>query len=371
MDQAELYIGLISGTSMDAIDCALVSLADDKPRLIDSHDHPLDEELRAGVLSLCSGKSVPVSETGNLDARLGDAFAEAATSLLEKCRISATQIRAIGSHGQTVWHEPEGRPPFSMQLGDPNRIAQQTGICTVADFRRRDISAGGQGAPLAPLLHRACFTPAGGKRGIVNIGGIANLTVLSGSGPCLAFDTGPGNVLLDYWIGKHQGQSFDRGGAWAAEGECLESLLESMLDERYFKLPPPKSTGRELFNANWLEPFLTDDEFEPADIQATLVELTANTIAKAARQFGPLDDLYVCGGGSHNAYLLERLAARLPQCGIAGTEALGMDPDMVEAICFAWLAKQALESRALDTGCFTGARHPVVLGGIYPAANRG
>lgn len=371
MEPAELYIGLISGTSMDAIDCALVSLADVQPELIASRSHPLDEALRTKLLALCNGEAVPVNEIGSLDALLGNAFADAANRLLADNSLAPEQIRAIGSHGQTVWHEPEGKPPFSMQLGDPNRIAQHTGVRTIADFRSRDIAAGGQGAPLAPLLHRACFTPAEGKRGIVNIGGIANLTILSSAEPCLAFDTGPGNVLLDYWIGKHHGRPLDRGGAWAAEGVIADSLLESMLGEPYFMRLPPKSTGRELFNARWLDRQLTDGKTGPADVQSTLAELTARTIASAALSFGPLKDLYVCGGGSHNDFLLERLAANLPHCEIATTGKLGMDPDMVEAVCFAWLAKQALGSVSLETGCFTGAKHPVVLGGIYPGTNRG
>ncbi len=371
MNLDELYIGLISGTSMDAIDCALVSFAEDQPRLIASRIHPLDEDLRTGILALCEGKAVPASEVGRLDASMGSAFAGAVCALLEDQGIPADRIRAIGSHGQTVWHEPGGDLSFSMQLGDPNRIAETTGIGTVADFRRRDMAAGGQGAPLAPLLHRACFMPDTGRRGIVNIGGIANLTVLSAAGPCMAFDTGPGNLLLDYWTAKHRGEPFDRGGSWAAGGKCSQSLLESMLGEAYFEAPPPKSTGRELFNAAWLERHLAAATLTPADVQASLAELTAATIAEAARRFGPLDDLHVCGGGSHNAFLLERLAANLPGCAIDTTAALGMDPDMVEAVCFAWLAKQALESNYLETGCFTGAGHPVVLGGVFPGGKGG
>jgi anhydro-N-acetylmuramic acid kinase len=278
MTKPELFIGLISGTSVDGIDCVLVRFEDEQPVLVDAHFKPTSASIREQVLRLCEGHNISLELLGQTDVEIGRAFAEAVSELLDKTGLSASDITAIGSHGQTVWHQPGGEAPFTLQIGDPNSIAQLTGITTVADFRRRDLAAGGEGAPLAPLLHRNVLHSNEVDRVIINIGGFANITVLPRSGDCFAYDTGPGNVLMDYWIEKHQQQQFDRDGAWAAKGNFNLGLLDLLLQEDYFKKAPPKSTGRELFNGPWLEQKLTEygGPIEPVDVQASLLTLTVH-----------------------------------------------------------------------------------------------
>ncbi len=259
--------------------------------------------------------------------------------------------------------------PFTLQLADPNVITQLTGITTVADFRRRDIAAGGQGAPLASLLHRNCFSSTSEDRVVVNIGGMANITVLDKSGESLAFDTGPGNVLMDYWIGKNLDKNFDNNGDWARSGKTDQALLSLLLDEEYLSLPPPKSTGRELFNGHWLESKLQQCRpgVADADVQATLVNLTVATITAEIRKHIAPDQVYICGGGAHNTTMMTALQTALPDAEVASTAAAGLDPDWVEAIAFAWMAKQTLAGQRIETAAFTGATEPVILGGIYQA----
>lgn len=369
MSRPAYYIGLISGTSVDGIDCALVDCQQRIPRLIHSYCAPLDRQLRESVLGLCEGSNVDLSRLGQTHIRLGRAFADAVNQLLQAAEMDASQIQAIASHGQTVWHEPDGEAPFTLQLADPNTIAQQTGITTVADFRGRDMAAGGQGAPLAPLLHRQAFHSQNVDRAIINIGGISNITVLPRTGDSLAFDSGPGNVLMDYWISKHQGKDFDEEGRWASQGMFNLNLLNALLDEDYFSREIPKSTGRELFNGQWLEAKLSQlgHQIKPEDVQATLMTLTVTTIVSGLSRYCSPQEVYICGGGAHNSALMSELGKVASDYSVLSTAELGIDPDWVEAIAFAWMGKMALEGEKIDTSAFTGASKPVLLGGIYRA----
>jgi len=363
-----LFIGLMSGTSLDGIDCAIVDLACDSPILIAADCFALPEDLRRDILKLCANKEAPLAEVGRLDIELGRCFAEAASNMLLRAGITADEIEAIGSHGQTVFHQPNSAAPFSLQLGDPNTIAERTGITTIADFRRRDMAAGGQGAPLAPLLHQHCCASASENRAIVNIGGIANITLLLANGEKMAFDTGPGNVLMDYWIAQHKDARFDMNGEWSEKGRVNAALLQELLNEPYFAQPAPKSTGRELFNGAWLDEKLgaIGQRPSPQDVQATLLEFTATTLAEALNVGLGQGEIYLCGGGAHNTALLNRLKVLMPQNSVATTTELGIDPDWLEAMAFAWMAQQTLDGMTVTTAPFTGAKKPVLLGGIYP-----
>jgi len=361
-----LYMGLISGTSMDAIDAALVDF-DVKPlRVVASSATPFDPALKARVAALIDrADSVALDEVGQIDVEIGRAFARAATALLERCLLGAGQITAIGSHGQTLRHRPDLPAPFTWQIGDPNVLAEMTGVNVVADFRRRDVAAGGEGAPLLPVFHDQVFRSDSEDRVIANLGGIANITILSRGATVSGFDTGPANRLLDAWIAMHQGRDFDAGGRWAATGSVDAALLAELLDEPYLRLPPPKSTGRELFNMNWLNGKLGLFERRPNDVQATLQRFTAVTIADAVRQHAPGAALYACGGGAHNAGLLAALAELTAPNPVASTAQLGLDPDYVEAIAFAWFAKRTLEGLTSSAASVTGAKGPRILGGVY------
>lgn len=368
-DGPEFFLGLMSGTSLDGIDAALVRFENERPILEASHYHPFPAELRERLLALILSPRVAWDELGQLDAELGELFAACALTLLERCpQIQAT---AIGSHGLTVRHQPAGAWPFTLQIGDPNRIAQLTGIATVADFRRRDMAAGGQGAPLAPAFHAAVFRSSAENRVVLNLGGIANITVLPAdpAQPAVGFDTGPANGLLDCWTQRHRHQPYDADGAWAALGQVVPGLLQVLLDEPYFTLPPPKSTGKELFNPGWLDGKLRDfAAVAPVDVQATLAELTACSVAEAIGRHAPdTGRILVCGGGAHNADLLGRLRARLGRP-VESSGKFGVEPDWVEAMAFAWLARQTLHGRPGNLKEVTGALAPVILGGIYPAS---
>lgn len=369
MGEQSLFVGLISGTSVDGVDCALVQFDSDKPRLIATHSHNIPSALRESILELCSGETNGLVQLGTVHIELGKLFAEAVTELLNQSGHSASDIVAIGSHGQTVWHEPEAQHPFTLQLADPNTIAQLTGITTIADMRGRDMAAGGQGAPLAPLLHRQVFRSNEVNRAVINIGGFGNITSLPTSGSNLAFDTGPGNVLMDYWIEKNLQQTFDKEGSWAASGKCNTELLDVLLEEEYFHKQPPKSTGRELFNGKWLEAKLLSfgKEIAPEDVQATLLQLTATTITNDLARCTEVQEIYVCGGGAHNKSLMSALNELAKGATVQSTAELGIDPDWVEAIAFAWMAYQTVQGNTIETGEFTGANKPVILGGIYQA----
>lgn len=361
---AELFVGLISGTSRDGVDAALVDFEDGRPALLHATCTPYPPVIREQLDALlASGRRPDRDAMHLLDRQLGHLFARACLELLEAAGFEPRDIRAIGSHGQTVWHEPGGDAPVSLQLGNGVVMANVTGIPTVTDFRTADILAGGQGAPLAPLLHRELFHDPVECRAVVNLGGIANITVIGPDGSVHGHDTGPANCLLDLWSAQHQGQPFDDAGAWAASGDINARLLERLLDEPYFAATPPKSTGLETFNRRWLETRLEGLEVRAKDVQATLAELTAATVSAGLLAHRP-DRVLVCGGGAHNDHLLARLGVHLALA-VESTGDYGMHPDWVEACLFAWLARQRIDGCPLDTGPVTGARQPVLLGEIH------
>ena len=366
-----LYIGLISGTSMDAVDAALLALGDDCVGTVATHSAPIPEDLKRELHALAQDPSGAAIRFWNADARLGTVFADAALDLLRVADVGAREVTAIGSHGQTVYHAPRAAPPLTVQLGDPSIVAERTGITTVADFRRRDIAAGGEGAPLAPAFHRAVFSATGVERGILNLGGIANLSVLPADPdrPLLGFDTGPANTLLDAFVRRRFGADMDRDGALASEGEVIPSLLAALLDEPYLDREPPKSTGRELFNEAWLDARLAaHGQAAPHDVLRTLCELTVETAVAAVERFAPrTQEIYVCGGGARNPLIASRLAERAAPIEVETTAELGIDPDWVEAAAFAWLAMRTLAGKAGNAPTVTGATGEAVLGGIYPA----
>lgn len=370
---SEFYIGLMSGTSLDAIDAVVVDLSSSQPTLVHAANVPFDAALREECLAFISTvEQRDAGQLGELDRALGEAFASAVMTLIEAGDIDAATVTAIGSHGQTVLHQPDGTHPFTLQIGDPNRIASQTGITTVADFRRRDMAVGGQGAPLAPAFHNAVFRDREEERVVLNIGGMANVTRLPASAetPVTGFDTGPGNVLLDSWYRQHHRDAFDRDGEWSARGKVDHALLDTMLAEEYFQIAPPKSTGRERFNGEWLNTRLSQAATRSSaqDIQTTLCELTATSIARAIQEYAPASGrVLVCGGGAHNTDLMARLQRLLADIPVEATDEHGIPSDWVEAMAFAWLAKQTLEGKPGNIPSVTGAREAVVLGAIYPA----
>jgi anhydro-N-acetylmuramic acid kinase len=366
-----LYLGLMSGTSMDGIDAALMRLEGTTKELLASHNHPLPVDLQRELRAIAFPGDNEIERLGALDALLADQFAAAATQLLGQAGISADRVAAIGCHGQTIRHRPDEPLPFTLQIGDPNRIAEAAGITTVADFRRRDMAAGGQGAPLVPAFHEALFRTPDESRVVLNIGGIANITILPAD-PGMAvtgFDTGPGNTLMDAWARKHLGQSFDRSGNWAAAGKINPVWLHRLRADPFFAKPPPKSTGPEYFNLQWVDSLCAHLPPPPEkDLQATLTALTAETVCQAVAEQAPqCGRLIVCGGGVHNNELMRQLEKGLPGIVVESAAAYDIDPDYVEAAAFAWLAKQALERQPGNLPAVTGATRPVILGGIYPA----
>ncbi len=360
----------MSGTSLDSVDAVAFEFDASGCAMLASHSEPFPLHLRQQTLALMHPGPDEIERLGRLDLELAELFATAANNLIDHHQLERQRIRAIGSHGQTVRHRPEAG--FTLQIGDPNLIAERTGLCVVADFRRRDMAAAGQGAPLVPAFHHALFHAPGTHRVIVNIGGMANITLLPGNTgqPATGYDTGPGNVLLDYWIHRHQALSYDRDGAWAATGTPMPGLLQQLLQLPFFSAPAPKSTGREQFNPDWLMQRLVETGFDnraPEDIQATLLELTAVTISNEIKQVATNGcEVFLCGGGSHNSLLTKRLQALLNPYTLATTAALGLDPDWVEACAFAWLAGCRLDNLAGNMPSVTGARGERVLGGIYP-----
>jgi anhydro-N-acetylmuramic acid kinase len=361
-----LYLGLISGTSMDAIDAALVDFDVEPLRVVATSATAFEPELKSRVSALIDrADSVALDEVGQIDVELGRAFARVALDLMQSAGVNAGQVTAIGSHGQTLRHRPDLPAPFTWQIGDPNTLAEMTGVAVVADFRRRDVAAGGQGAPLLPVFHDQVFRSDGEDRVIANLGGIANITILSRDAGVTGFDTGPANRLLDAWISLHEGKDFDAGGAWAATGRVDETLLNELLDEPYLRAAPPKSTGRELFNMPWLRTKLGLFPRRPCDVQATLQQYTARSVADALRQYAPGAALYVCGGGARNVNLLHAISLLIAPNRVASTAALGLDPDYVEAIAFAWFAKRTLAGLTSSAGSVTGAKGARILGGIY------
>ena len=374
MPTTALFIGLISGTSADGIDAALISDGDDGMRPLHAMTLPYDSALKHDLdAALATPHSITAARAGQLDSAIGDAFAAAALALIDAAGIAAAEVTAIGSHGQTLFHAPDDAHPYTMQVGDAARIAAQTGITTVADFRRADVAAGGQGAPLAPLLHEHMMAGDAACRAVLNLGGIANVTLLQPGRATLGFDTGPANTLMDQWCALCGLADYDDGGRIAAQGRIDQQLLARLLDEPYFARPAPKSTGRELFNSDWLLQRVALDlppsELQTqrqADIMATLCELSALTIAQAPGVAAAAPtDIVVCGGGARNATLIERIRAHLPGASLSDTARFGIDPDFVEATLFAWLARQRIAGRCVDTRHITGATAPIMAGCIH------
>lgn len=355
----------MSGTSLDGADAVLADFSAPRPRSIACATIAFPEDLRQRLLALSRPGSDGLDTAGESSMQLAEIYAQATHDALRAAGITAGEVAAIGCHGQTVRHRPERG--FTIQLNDPARLAERTGIDVVADFRRRDMAAGGQGAPLVPAFHEAVFRDPAIARVVVNIGGISNATTLVPGQAVAGFDCGPGNLLMDGWARRHLDQPFDRDGAWAAGGQVDPALLGRCLDEPYFSLPPPKSTGRELFDAGWLERRLRDAA--PAqDVQATLLELTAVAIVQSADRFcGRPAEFYLCGGGARNARLAARIAQLAAPRPVQATDVLGMPSGQVEALAFAWLAMKCVRREPVDLTGATGAAHPCILGAIHPA----
>jgi anhydro-N-acetylmuramic acid kinase len=390
--EPHLYLGLISGTSADGIDAALVRFeglagSATRAKLIAARTYAYPDALRTRLLALAKSRaSIALDDYGQLDVEVGHCFATASLSLLREAGIDPAAVAAIGSHGQTVCHRPGGEFPFTLQIGDPNVIAERTGVLTVADFRRADVAAGGQGAPLLPALHAAVMADPVIPRAILNLGGIANLTMLPAvpahpapailghpypapGRDVLGFDTGPANCLLDAWAGRHLDVARDEGGAWARSGRVDADLLANWLTDPYFAAAPPKSTGREVFNLEWLDARLPA-MIAAADVQATLLALSVRSIANALRTHGGgTREAFACGGGVHNTALMDALRVELADMRVDTTAALGLDPDFVEAAGFAWLARARLAGEPGNLPSVTGARGSRVLGAIYSASD--
>jgi len=356
---------------MDGIDAVLVELST-TPKIISTLHKTYPDGLLKRLNAICNGMPDELKEFAQLDSELGSMFAQTVNDLLKQAKFAPSQITGIGSHGQTIRHYPKGLHTNSLQIADPNIIAESCNITTVADFRRRDIAAGGEGAPLVPAFHHAAFHSDHKNRVILNIGGIANITVLptDHENPILGFDTGPGNTLLDNWHAKHKGEAFDNNGDWAKQGTIDQTLLDNALNDPYFSSPPPKSTGREHFNLAWLEGLINSTPNNPlpaVNIQATLCEITAISIAQSIQHHAAItDEILVCGGGIHNDQLMQRLKNHLANYTILSTETYGIHPDWLEAVAFAWLAKQTLEHKPGNLPSATGASRATILGGIYP-----
>jgi len=354
----------MSGTSLDGVDAVVIDFQSSPWRLVASHSAVFPPGIRAEALALNGSGDDELARAARLGVALANFFAGALQAALDAAGVAAAAVSAIGCHGQTVRHRPEHG--YTTQVVNGALLAERTGICTVCDFRSRDIAAGGQGAPLVPAFHAARFRSRDSHRVVVNLGGIANLTDLPSQGAVSGFDTGPGNILLDAWIDLQRGEPYDRAGAWAASGKVIAPLLAAFLADPYFANRPPKSTGRETFNRDWLARF-DPGRHSPADVQATLAELTAASIADAiAQHCGSATEILACGGGTQNADLMRRLAARLPGRALADTGMLGVPPKLVEAFAFAWLAREALAGRPGNIPSVTGASGPRVLGAIYP-----
>ena len=368
-----LYLGLMSGTSADGIDAALVRFEGEgralRCQLVHGRTFAWDEATRTRLVALGQGAdTVSLDALGALDATVALAFADAALALLQDAGVPRGRVRAIGSHGQTIRHRPQADPPFTWQLGDGNVIAERSGIDTVADFRRRDVAAGGQGAPLMPAFHAALLGSPQEDRAVLNLGGIANFTLLPVGGEVRGFDTGPANALMDAWCERHTGRAYDADGAFAASGQVDAALLARLLAEPWFALPPPKSTGREHFHLDWLQARMGETVLPPADVQATLLDLSARTVADALQMTQPdTRRVLVCGGGVRNAVLMARLAAYLPQAIVESTAMHGLEPDYVEAMGFAWLARETLAGRPGNLPAVTGASGRRILGTVFPA----
>ena len=368
-----LYIGLMSGTSLDGVDAVLADFSEAQPQVLAHSALPFAAPLRAELLALNSAGPNELHRAWLAGNALVRVYADAVQAVLQHASIPKAQVRAIGAHGQTVRHQPQAfdGTGYTIQLNQPALLAELTGIDVVADFRSRDVAAGGQGAPLVPPFHRAFFGGIADQVGVLNIGGISNITLINGlpGAPLIGFDCGPGNALMDAWCHQHTGADFDRNGDWAAGGQVIASLLTGMLAEPFLAQAAPKSTGRDLFNRHWLQAHLAGlESAAPQDVQATLTELTARACADDVQRHTPgLKLLIVCGGGALNGHLMRRLAALLPNCKVEASDAHGLPPLQVEATAFAWLAQQTLARQNANAPAVTGARGERVLGAVYPA----
>lgn len=363
-ESVDLYIGLMSGTSMDGIDAALVEMSSSK--LIHGITKKYSDEVKTRLSHLMKELHTNLPEFCQLNTLIGREFAQAVHQLLEESGYSPFQIKAIGSHGQTICHDTIAPIPYTLQLGCAHTISSLTGIDVVADFRTRDVVNGGQGAPFAPLYHQELFSNSNEPVAVVNIGGISNVTFLTPGQKTRGWDVGPGNCLLDAWIQLHQGKSYDENGAWASKGQVIEPLLKQLLNDNFFKQPPPKSIGKEYFSLSWLEQ-QSNTEYQPVDVQATLVDLTAHCIAEGVINANRnTKNLYLCGGGTHNKHLQNKLKQRLPHIGIKSVKELGSDPDYLEAMMMAWLACQTINLTPVDLSFITGSKKKEILGAIYP-----
>ena len=362
------YIGVMSGTSLDGVDVVLAVIDENSVTQLASLSWPIPIAVKEAVLAICQGQPLTLSQLGQLDNRLGNLFADAVLALMSQEKLAAQDIVAIGCPGQTVWHEPTGDTPHTMQIGDNNIIAARTGVSVVGDFRRRDMALGGQGAPLVPAFHQALLAHVSERRMILNIGGIANLSLLIPGQPVRGFDTGPGNMLIDAWIWRNLGKPYDKDAEWANEGKVILPLLQDMLNDPYFAAPAPKSTGREYFNYGWLAQFLARyPGLRAQDVQATLTELTAVTISEQVLLSGGCERLLVCGGGSRNPLVMARLAGLLAGTEVATTDEYGISGDDMEALAFAWLAWRTVAGLPGNLPSVTGASQATVLGAIFPA----
>ena len=365
MSSTELYVGIMSGTSLDGIDAALVDFAGGHPELRATHHQPFENAFKDMLLGLHHSASDELHLAQIVANQLSERYAAATATLLQTAQIKPADIRAIGCHGQTIRHRPEAG--YTLQIGNGALLAELSGITAVNDFRSRDIAAGGHGAPLTPAFHDQVLRHPERHRVIVNIGGISNLTDLPPGRPTTGFDCGPGNMLMDMWISQHLGKPYDYDGRWAASGTAIPALLQRFLEEPFFAAAPPKSSGRDLFNSHWLASRLIGNE-APADVQSTLLALTAHGIADAIKQHcSGTQEIYLCGGGAHNNALFALLQQMLPACSIDKTDALGIGANWMEAIAFAWLARQTMLGLPANLPAVTGARHPSILGAIHLA----
>lgn len=365
----KLYIGLMSGTSLDGIDAALVRFTDNNVEVLASLCLALPSSLKEKIQSLINPSTNEINRLMALDIQIGQQFSQAAKQLLIKANINKENVTAIGSHGQTIRHCPNDEYPSTLQIADPNTIAETTGITTVADFRRRDMAVGGQGAPLVPAFHEQIFRDEKKNRVILNLGGIANITILPADKNIhvTGFDTGPANTLLNHWIQQQQNKIYDDKGDWGASGEVNQDFLKALLEDDFFKLPPPKSTGTEYFNAAWLDNKLANfSHLAIEDVQSSLTALTAKSIVEAINVHASnTEEVIICGGGVHNTYLCQQLIDDLPNMTFNSSDKYGLNPDYVEAAAFAWLAKQTMEHKSGNLPEVTGASRAVILGGVY------
>ena len=363
MTQQRLFIGLMSGTSGDAIDAALVGFdTAGRPHLLIGHQVALPGAIQSRIFDLQSGLETHIERVCELDVDMADLYTQAVNELLARSGKDKASIEAVGNHGQTLLHYPNLRRAFTLQVGDNHRLAERTGITVVGDFRRRDVAAGGQGAPLVPAFHKT-LVKSSESAVFLNIGGIANISVITTPG-IKGFDTGPGNTLLDAWIRQHKKMPFDQGGAWAEQGQALEPLISEMFADPYFSQEAPKSTGQDYFNLAWLERF-EPNAYRAEDVQRSLLELTARSIASEINTAG-CRTIYLSGGGYHNTLLVQRLKDLMPQANLHSSDALGVDPDFMEATAFAWLAKQYLDGKHSSLPEVTGAVSPRILGVVFP-----